>query len=101
MSYASEFFLFSAVVTKSKAACLFLLCEPTDSTQPPDMLVLPGASPCSVGIGASPMTVVHCGHGLLPVAIQLPLSQQPSRSMASLPLGSQSVATTVPRFGLS
>src|SRR5690349_15830801 len=99
MSYASEFSLFSACATRSNAAFLSLACEPTDRTQPPDMLVLPGASPFCVGIAAVPSTVDHCGHGLLPVEIQVPLSHEPSRLMASLFCGSSSVDSFVPQLG--
>src|SRR5690242_9656535 len=99
MSYASEFSLFSACATRSNAAFLSFACEPTDSTQPPDMLVLPGASPFWVGIAAVPRTVDHCGHGLVPDGIQVPFSHEPSRSMASLLLGRSSVESFVPQFG--
>src|ERR1043165_4974031 len=74
MSYASEFSLFSDCATKSNAAFLSLACEPTDSTQPPDMLVLPGDSPFWVGMAAVPSTVDHCGQGLVPLEIQVPFS---------------------------
>src|SRR5690348_1362169 len=99
MSYSRVFSLFSIVVTKSNAAFLSLLFEPTESTQPPDMLILPGASPFWVGIAVQPSVLLHSGHGLLPLVSQVLLSHEPSRLMASLPVGSISVPTLVPQLG--
>src|SRR3954453_11983557 len=81
---------------KSQAACLFFDFAPMDSSQPPDMLVLPGAEPSCVGIAAVPSTVLYCGHGLLPDAFQFPVCHDPSRAIASLPFWIRSVLTLVP-----
>ena len=71
---------------KLKAICLLVACEPTDSSQPPDMLTMPWPCPFSVGIGATPMSLLHCGHGLAPPwgCAQSPTTQLPSRSIPSL-----------------
>src|SRR4051812_40662852 len=83
---------------KSHAACLFFDLAPSDSNQPPDMLVLPGAAPSCVGMAAVPSTVLYCGQGFVPEGFQLPVCHEPSSAMASLPLGMRSVLTFVPHW---
>ena len=62
---------------KSNAACWSFVLEPTESSQPPDMLFAPGACPFWVGIAASPMTVFHCGPRLGDPGTGLPVAGQP------------------------
>ena len=95
------FSLFSARLTKSQAACGFLDLAPTASSQPPDMLVAPGASPCCVGIAATPSVLLYSGHGLAPPVFQVPVCQDPSSAMATLPLGMRLVLSLVPHCGSS
>ncbi len=96
MSYDCDPSLSSASAMNSNALSGTFVLAPTARVHPPDMLTAPGAWPSCVGMGAWPMTSLHSGHGFVPVSSQVPLSHEPSRSMASLPWGIHWPATMVP-----
>src|SRR5690242_3637253 len=83
------------VLTNSKARSGLAALAGTDQVQPPDMLTLPGAWPCCVGMYASPNLLDHSGHSWPLPSSQSCGSQEPSRLMPSLPLGSRSPRTMV------
>src|SRR5579875_687190 len=97
-----EFCLFSASSIRSNAMLLCGELDPTDSAQPPDMVVTSEPCPFWVGMGVQPITDDHFGHGFgLPAVQAVPGSQLPSRSMASLPWGSHWALMVVAMFGFS
>src|SRR5690242_5267196 len=95
MYHFSAFAFVCIVLTKSKARSGLPALEGIAQVQPPDMLTLPGAWPCWVGMYARPNSLDHCGHSCPLPFNQAWGNQDPSRAMPNLPLGRSSPATMV------